>query len=300
MGYVAKGKGKGGWHKNCPECLLNRRKGAVAMTFRLTPSEASPTKDRPPAGLGASWRLSTPADEPLRVRLTRKSGNAKTGPIPVSTSSPSTCPPSCAWYGKGCYAEHHYIGARWRKVAQEGLSWEGFLRRVRALPVGQLWRHNEAGDLPGRGEELDAELLKGLVRANQGRRGFTYCHKKQIDFEVLEWACDEGLTVNISCDSFGEVDQLRGRGVRAPLTVVVPADSDWRQTKTRDGHHVITCPAQLRDDVTCVSCKLCAVHPRKAVIAFRAHGQSAKMVNRNSSNLRLPMVSDGAVPVLES
>jgi len=150
--------------------------------WRLEPPGERLRKGKRYEGTGRTWRTETPDDEPLRVRLTRFSQNVKTGPIPVSTSSPSTCPPSCMWYGKGCYAEHHYIGFRWRKTAETGMAWEAFLAEVRKFPPGQLWRHNEAGDLPGRGEHLDGLLLARLVLANKGRRGFTYCHKKQIDF----------------------------------------------------------------------------------------------------------------------
>jgi hypothetical protein len=40
----------------------------------------------------------------LRFHLTRVSSNAKTGKIPVSTSSKATCPATCPFMGNGCYA----------------------------------------------------------------------------------------------------------------------------------------------------------------------------------------------------
>lgn len=224
-----------------------------------------------------SWRQESSKEEPLRVRYVRKSLNAKTGPIPVSTST-STCPPSCSWYGNGCYAEHHHIGARWRKTAVEGLTWEEFCLQVQKLPEGQVWRHNEAGDLPGNGEAIDVSRLMQLVSANTGRRGFTYTHKPW--HPAIAQANRLGFTINISCDSLDQVEALRAEGVEAPLTAVVPSDAPARFC-TPAGHHVVVCPAQT-SHLTCESCKLCAVPQRKAIIAFRAHGQSSKTVSRNS------------------
>jgi hypothetical protein len=108
--------------------------------------------------------------------LTPVSANAKMGPIPVSTSGAATCPLSCPLRGNGCYAELGKIAIHWRKISAgaRGYSWDAFLDKVRALPRGQLWRHNQAGDLPGTGDTLDVPALLELVAANKGRRGFTY------------------------------------------------------------------------------------------------------------------------------
>src|SRR6187431_3010559 len=97
------------------------------------------------------------AVEPLRVSFSRKSGNSKTGPIPVSMTSQATCPPSCAFYGAGCYAESHWLGKHWEKVTEKGLDWSAFCLQIAALPEGQLWRHNQAGDLPGVGEDVHVD-----------------------------------------------------------------------------------------------------------------------------------------------
>ncbi len=225
------------------------------------------------------------------MRFVLESGNVKTGPIPVSTSSPSTCPPSCAWFGRGCYAEAHYVGARWRRVPLEGLTWYAFCSRIASLPPGQLWRHNEAGDLPGRGERVDEVLLDELVKANDGRRGFTFTHKHKLRSNRLpiEAANAAGFAINLSLDSFAEVDAKRAEGWRVPLTVVVPSDAPQHQ-RTPAGAHVIVCPAQVKEGIQCASCGMCALPRRKAVIAFRAHGAGAAIVSRNSTNLRLPLV----------
>ena len=83
----------------------------------------------------------------MRVHLTIKSENVKTGPIPVSTSSAETCPPACPLAGAGCYAQSGKLSIHWRKVsaAERGEPWHEFLARIRQLPPGQIWRHNQAG-----------------------------------------------------------------------------------------------------------------------------------------------------------
>jgi hypothetical protein len=105
------------------------------------------------------------------------SANKKTGPIPVTYSDRESCPPSCAHYKSTCYAESGPARLAWNRAAGAA-EWPELCARVAALPDGQLWRHNVAGDLPGDGEEIDAAALGDLVAANRGRRGFTFSHKK--------------------------------------------------------------------------------------------------------------------------
>lgn len=121
-----------------------------------------------------------------RYHFVKVSANSKTGPIPVTYSERETCPPSCPHYRADCYAEDYYTRMTWDKVTQRGGDLAALCDAVAALPEGQLWRHNVAGDLMGEGEHVDAAALGELVRANIGRRGFTYTHKKSP--EALTWA----------------------------------------------------------------------------------------------------------------
>jgi hypothetical protein len=185
-------------------------------------------------------------------------------------------------YGQGCYAESHWLGKHWEKVTEKGLSWDAFCAEVAKLPPGQLWRHNQAGDLPGVGEALDADALLSLVLASRGKRGFTYTHKKApAVLDTLEgMAHSSGFAVNISCDSLPEADRLRAERPALPLVVVIP-DTEARDTfLTPAGNRVTVCPAQTTDDVACASCKLCSVATRRTIVAFRAHGTYAKKVSK--------------------
>ncbi len=49
------------------------------------------------------------------IAFTRVSSNAKTGPIPVTTTSEETCPVSCPLKRNGCYADAGPLALFWRK-----------------------------------------------------------------------------------------------------------------------------------------------------------------------------------------
>jgi hypothetical protein len=163
----------------------------------------------------------------------------------------------------------------WANVPKDGLTWKAFLDEIRALPPGTLWRHNEAGDLPGVGKRLDLTKFYQLISANQGRRGFTFTHKPvgALDLETkaaLRFANDSGFVVNLSADSLAEADRLADLEV-APVAVVMRHDAGPHE-KTPAGRHVVLCPAETHG-LTCAECELCAQPKRKAIIGFRAHGQ---------------------------
>lgn len=213
----------------------------------------------------------------MRYHFIRASGNRKTGAIPVTYSERATCPPSCPHYRADCYAEDFYTRLSWDKVPQRGGTLADLCEAVAALPEGQLWRFNVAGDLPGEGEAVDPAALGDIVRANIGRRGFTYTHKKSP--EAIEWAGHAtrwGLTVNLSADDAGEADALAETGL--PVCAIVPTDTP-EKTETPEGRTIIVCPAQTREDVTCETCGLCARADRRVIIGFRAHGTRARVAD---------------------
>ena len=214
----------------------------------------------------------------MKYHFIRESGNRKTGPIPVTYSQRETCPESCPHYRSDCYAEDYYTRMSWDKVPQRGGELSALCESVAKLPAGQLWRMNVAGDLPGRGESVDPVALGQIVRANIGRRGFTYTHKKSAD--AITWAkhaTDWGFTVNLSADDAGEADTLAALN-SGPVVCIVPMDTP-EKTQTPGGRPIVVCPAQTRDHVTCESCGLCARANRAIIVGFRAHGSKARQTD---------------------
>lgn len=226
--------------------------------------------------------MSTPntSNGSLRFHLTLKSGNTKTGPIPVSTSSRSTCPTSCAFFRNGCYGDGYHLSMHWDAVTrgERGLPWTQFLAAIAELPVGQLWRHNQAGDLFKPGTVTGRVALKALVEANRGRRGFTYSHHRRTPatIQAFKTATANGFTINASCQSVREADAAISNGLRA-VFVVSAAESriSW---DTPGGNRAILCPAQRIDSINCANCKLCQSRPQNIAIAFKAHGNGKAKV----------------------
>jgi len=216
--------------------------------------------------------------------LSPESSNTKTGGIPVTTSPNSTCPQSCPLRGNGCYAEAGPLAWHWRKVSEgkRGVPWAEFLALISSIQPGSLWRHNQAGDLPGIGDDIDSHMLAQLVRAQAGKRGWTYTHKPVVgntpqavgNSASVRFANRNGFRVNLSADTLEEADELAEVDC-GPVVVVLPSDSP-HTVHTPAGRKVVVCPAQ-RGDVTCADCGLCAAS-RSVIVGFLAHGRSAKRV----------------------
>ncbi len=217
------------------------------------------------------------------VHLSLQSANKKTGPIPVSTTSSETCPPSCAFYNAGCYAKLGHVAMHWRRVDEgRGGSWDAFVGQVSTLPdnaYGNLWRHNQAGDLPGNGETLDTTRLAELVDANAQAqmRGFTYTHKPlrtKRERDAIRKANQRGFTVNLSGNNPTHADALADLQIAPVVTVLPDTISGNVDLYTPAGRRIVVCPATYRDDTTCASCQLCQRVDRKVIVGFPAHGQS--------------------------
>lgn len=217
----------------------------------------------------------------MHTHLKLKSRNLKVGPIPVSTTSAASCPDVCPLKAKGCYAAGGPLALHWRKVTEgkRGDNWETFTAQIAALPAGQAWRHNQAGDLPGMGDTIDAAQLASLVDANAGRMGWTYTHKPMSDASnraAVASANAGGFVVNLSANTLAEADQLAELNVGPVVVIQDAVEGERSDTVTPDGRKVATCPATYRDDVTCASCLLCARRDRKVIVGFPAHGTFKK------------------------
>jgi len=221
----------------------------------------------------------------MYFHASKKSGNAKTGPIPVTTTSQNSCPPSCPFSGGGCYAKSGPLALHWARVSQgaRGGSLDELTAFIAGLPAGQLYRHNQAGDLPGKGESLDYRALRKIVQANAGRRGFTYTHKheRRSNLKHIKAANDGGFTINLSANSPAHADELADTGAGPVVCVLDQAMT--KNTTTPAGRKIVVCPATVRDDVTCSTCGLCARSSRSVIIGFPAHGTSKRKASAISN-----------------
>jgi hypothetical protein len=209
-------------------------------------------------------------------------GNKKTA-IPTTTSAQSTCPSDCPLKGAGCYADNFPMVMHWRKLSEKGLEWSQLLYTVRALPKGVLWRHNAAGDLQHSNGAIDSKALDDLVKANKGRRGFTYTHhapSAAANAVLLRDANREGFTVNLSSNDLKQADDYQQYSL--PVVTLVNADKwvNGKRTVTPRGILVVRCPAEYQDDMTCSKCGLCQIDARDYIIGFTPHGTKKKQAAR--------------------
>lgn len=216
------------------------------------------------------------------VHLTMKSGNAKTGPMAVSTTGRDSCAPDCAFMNNGCYADQSHLRLHWNKVTagERGVPWDEFCAQIYALPDGASWRHNQAGDLPHIDGVIERSKAYMLAGVNVGKRGFTYTHHRVDKGENLKtlWTMNEmGFTVNLSCNTLEEVDTLAY--TRLPVVCVLPQDQT-ENLKTPEGRQVVVCPATVRDDVTCMTCMLCQQKDRTVAVGFPSHGSGKAKVEK--------------------
>lgn len=239
--------------------------------------------DRVSAQVSAKrWR-----DTPPMVHFTPRSSNMKIGPMPASLTGWSSCPDECPLKARGCYAKTGPLGWHADKVsrADRGITWAEFLENVEKINPGTVWRHNQSGDLPGENNVISAELLRSLVAANEGRRGFTYTHKPVLDGQdgpvkanrrEIENANRKGFTVNLSANGLNHADKLAALNI-GPVVTILPAGVE-SNTVTPKGRRVVVCPAQIKEGVTCSTCKLCSRGDRSVIVGFIPHGASKKHV----------------------
>jgi len=212
--------------------------------------------------------------------ITPKSKNVKVGKMAVTTSTATTCPTSCPFKSNGCYAYGYPLKGHWDKVTEgeRGDDWSTFIDKIKDMPAGSKWRHNQAGDLPGDMEKLDNEKCIELAKANEGKRGFTYTHYDVLDnFQnaiTVNIMNHLGFTVNVSANNLEHADKLCDLDI-APVATVLPIEQTTN-TVTPKGRKVVVCPATYKDDVSCASCMLCEKWDRNVVVGFPAHGTSKK------------------------
>lgn len=272
-----------GWHAAPVAHFGHSRKNCGPCRVRANSREARAR------GSAVERRRGLPTSGEARYTWLARSQNKKLGAIPAVIASAESCPPTCSWYGKGCFAEFHLLAHWWRETGKKGITFEALLGKVRALPAGTLWRYAIAGDLPGVALELDMSKLAAMTTANRGKRGFTYTHKPLLGIgerRAIHAANSRGFTVNLSADDLDEADELATLGI-GPVVVVLPADARG-DIRTPDGRRVVVCPAETKG-LSCDRCRLCAVPNRKGIVGFLAHGQMSKTVSERARRL-LPVL----------
>ena len=228
----------------------------------------------------------------MNFHFIKKSGNPKTGIMPVTYNSRLSCPDSCIFKkdnSGGCYAETgYYTRLNWDKVTsgERGGSFKELLQNIKSLKPGTIWRACVAGDIPSNTKgEISRTYIKGITEANQGLKGYTYTHNRLDigqNISLLKTANKKGFTVNISTESEAAADNAVLNSL--PAVIVVKSTETRSTWLTKNKNKILVCPAQT-NGANCIDCGLCQSRPKNLIIAFRAHGNQAKKIDNILDNL---------------
>ena len=108
----------------------------------------------------------------MKVHISPRSNNQKVGKVLVTTTEEASCPKTCPFINKGCYAKSGPLSWHWKKVSNGTQSnvydWDDFTNYIRTkTKPNQFWRMNQAGDIPNVQGLMRLDLLKSLVDANK-------------------------------------------------------------------------------------------------------------------------------------
>lgn len=216
------------------------------------------------------------------LQVSAKSGNGKTGPIPVTYRPERTCEPTCPLLGAGCYGTGR-IFAMADKYSRT-MTREEVTAKLRERPknptrkVLPIVRDRVVGDVVTVGADgaivFDIDYVESIadVVTAENLTPFGYSHAwRRMTADDVDRTRASGYVLNASCETVGDVEEAIGMGL--PATV---ANDDIAEGTMIAGKRVVTCPAQTRENVDCASCGLCAKPDRKAVIRFEIHGTAKR------------------------
>lgn len=252
------------------------------------------TRARPPVKAGC--QSAVPSHRPAAAAIAvETSTNAKLGPVSATYASQASCPRSCPWLGKGCYAESGLVGWQTRRLNRSALRGalriaQAEARAIDALTGDRLLRLHVVGDArtEAAARELGAAARRYGARGNAPRRGkkvWTYTHAWRT---VRRESWGDAVAVLASVQTVREAREAMANGYAAAVVVAA-----FRQQGAYpiDGTTVLPCPNQTRG-VTCRACGLCRDDERLRsaglVIAFEAHGAWGAAVRQTL--LSLPTV----------
>lgn len=225
----------------------------------------------------------------MKFHFVKKSGNKKTGFMPVTYNSRLSCPDSCIFKNNGCYADNYHTRLNWDKVTsgERGGTFKELLNNIKALKPSTIWRACVAGDIPSNNKgEISRTYIKGITEANKGLKGYTYTHNRLDigeNISLLKTANKQGFTVNISTETEAAADNAVLNSL--PAVMVVKSTETRRAWLTKNKNKILVCPAQT-SGINCIDCQLCQHRPKNLIIAFLAHGNMSKLIDKILDNLK--------------
>lgn len=203
--------------------------------------------------------------------LVARSGNSKTGPIPVTYRTTRTCPTACPFLptnGGGCYASGR-IFALADRGARDVTAEDARTTLAKREAGARYMRDRVSGDLVTAEGTFDWDYLVAIAKyaRDAGLTVFGYTHAwRLLTKRDVARIRKTGYVLNASCETEADVRAATKLGLP---TVLV--GNEWTEGAMLGPRRVVTCLAQTRD-TDCASCGLCASPDRAAVVRFEVHG----------------------------
>lgn len=212
------------------------------------------------------------------IHLTARSGNSKTGPIPVTYRPMSTCPAECPFLGNGCYGTGR-IFALANKYAATMRAVDMLAKLAHRDPNARFLRDRVVGDILDGSGAIDHEYVETVaaVAIAAGLIPFGYSHVwRRFTAADVRRIARTGYVMNASCETREDVRRAINLGMPAVIASDILEDGETFERPDGVTLRVVTCPAQTRDDTTCATCGLCARAERRSVVRFHIHGTARR------------------------
>ncbi|HEY1187152.1 MAG TPA: hypothetical protein VGE74_05810 [Gemmata sp.] len=227
-----------------------------------------------------------------------RSNNMKLGRAAVTIVARQSCPDSCAFKEKGCYAEHDNTRIHWDRITAGALDATPLqlalaeADAIDQLPADRDLRLHVAGDSAT--SEGTRVIAAACWRYTERARatglavkvwGYTHAWRR------VPRECWGRVSILASCETVADVAAARERGYAAALVVDrFGGDAAYPIGTAK----VIPCPQQTRDR-TCTACRLCFDDARlrgsELAIGFSLHGGGTNKARAALTRRALPVVA---------
>lgn len=218
------------------------------------------------------------------VRVIEDSQNRKLGRVSATYMSQSTCPTSCPFFEKGCYANGGRMGIHTRRLNDSPITDIIQIAQMEADGIRKLsgYRPLRLSVVGDHKTNESASLVADAALEYTGKHGqpvYTYTHAWR-EVKRSSWGV---INVLASCENVQDVRQAIDDGYAAAM-VVTEFEKDTAY-KIADDLTGIPCPEMTGKAETCEQCGLCMkadkLRAGRKVILFAAHGNRTKMVQNS-------------------
>ncbi len=210
------------------------------------------------------------------VYAVEQTANAKLGAVSATYVAQQSCPASCVFLDRGCFAQNGFVGGHLVKPLNRGVATT--MTRVEIAQQEAEMIDRLSGDRDLRLHVVgDSTTVEGTRLLAAAARRYSSRHAKATWSYTHAWSwlprrAWGSISVLASCEHAGDIAGARRRGYATAL--VVPEHTTKRLY--RDGRQkILPCPEQT-SGVPCARCRLCLrddyLREAGITIAFAAHG----------------------------